>query len=104
MYRGTTPIVVFTINSTVLDLAKMKQIWVTFKSVLYEKTYELDDLTINFEDKTVTVQMTQEDTLAFRSGTIKTQIRFLDNNDIAYASNIKEVQLNDVLKEGVISE
>ena len=104
MYRGTTPLVVFTVNSPTLDLAKMKQIWVTFKSVLYEKTYELDDLAINVEEKTVTVQMTQEDTLAFRSGTIKTQIRFLDNNDIAYASNIKEVQLNDVLKEGVIRE
>lgn len=102
MYRGTTPLVVFTVNSPTLDLAEMKQIWVTFKSVLYEKTYELDNLAINVEEKTVTVQMAQEDTLAFRSGTIKTQIRFLDNNDIAYASNIKEVQLNDVLKEGVI--
>lgn len=103
MYRGTTPTIIFHVKSN-LDLKTMKQIWVTFKSVISEKTYEINELVINSEEKTITVEMSQEDTLKFYNGVVKTQIRFLDEYNRAYASNIKELELNNILKEGVIYE
>ena len=103
MYRGTTPIVVFIINSPTLNLSDMKQIWITFKDAINEITYSIEDLIINSEEKTIKVEMSQEDTLKFYSGTAKTQIRFLDNSGVSYASNVKQVKFDDILKEGVIN-
>ena len=103
MYRGTTPTLVYNINSdSELNLSSMKQIWVTLKNLCYEKTYEKKELIINDEEKKIEIKLTQEDTLRFTKGSVKTQIRFLDENDSAYASNIEEVDINNILKEGVI--
>lgn len=106
MYRGTTPNLVFRINSS-LDLNTMVQVWVTLENRYHEITYDINRLTINAEENTIVLDMTQEETLAFEmNGMIRdkvfAQIRFLDENDKAYASKVVEVALNRILKEGVI--
>lgn len=106
MYRGTTPTFTLQLNSD-LDLTSMEQIWVTFKNKSAEVTYEKDDVTIDAENCTITVHMTQEDSLKFQTcgvlqGKIELQVRLLDNQGVASASNIAEVDLLRILKEGVI--
>ena len=106
MYRGTTPNIAITINGDI-DLTAMSQIWVTFKSLSAEKTYDINDLTIDAEHKKVSLALTQEETLEFKTygkseTEVKLQLRFLDNQGIALASSIAEVNLGDILKEGVI--
>ena len=102
MYRGTTPTIVFRIGTN-LKLETIKELWITFKTKLKEKTYTLEEVGLNLEDNTVELFMSQEDTLYFNHGNVSVQIRFLDKDDKAYATPIREIKLNDVLKEGVIS-
>lgn len=107
MYRGTTPTFTLQLNSD-LDLTSMEQIWVTFKNKSAEVTYEKDDVAVDAETSTITITMSQEDTLKFQTcgvlqGKVEVQVRLLDDGHIAYASNVKEVNLYRILKEGVIS-
>lgn len=103
MYRGTTPTLIYNVNSN-LDLNGMLQIWVTLKNLMYEKTFGKDNIIVDNENKTITVELSQEDTLLFNGKEVNTQIRFLDSTGKAYASNIEKIELNNILKEGVIHE
>lgn len=106
MYRGTTPNIIITVDGDI-DLSTMSQIWVTFENKSCEKTYDISKLEIDAENHTLGVIMSQEDTLAFKTednkaNKVEMQVRFLDNEGIAYASNITSVPLYRILKEGVI--
>lgn len=106
MYRGTTPNIVIKVNSD-LDLSTMAQIWVTFKNKSAEKTYDIDVIEVDAVNNTLSLTMSQEDTLAFQTcgsmqGKVEVQLRLLDDEGMAYASNINEVNLLRILKEGVI--
>lgn len=103
MYRGTTPSLTFNIK-TELDLTEIAECWVTFKSKQSNKvqTYTFDDLIIDSEAKTITITLTQEDTLYFSPGTVEVQIRLRTTDDLAYASNIKELDIGRILKDGEI--
>lgn len=109
MYRGTTPNIVIKVNSD-LDLSTMTEIWVTVKNKGGEVNYAMSDggVSLDTEEKTLTVLMSQKDTLAFQTcgslmGKVELQVRMLDENDLAYASNIKEIELLRILKDGVIA-
>jgi len=101
MYRGTTPTLTLTIDSD-LNFANIDKLWVTFKAGTREKTFTEDDVTIVSADKKINVQLTQEDTLYFGAGTVSVQIRVKMNNDMSYASNIKKIDVNAILKDGMI--
>ena len=103
MYRGTTPNITFNIN-TELDLTEIAEVWVTFKSGIgdVEKTYDSSDVFIDAEHKKITVVMTQEDTLSFGQGQVYVQIRMRMNDDLAYASDVKGMTMNGILRDGEI--
>ena len=105
MYRGTTPNIVVKVNST-LDLSAMTQIWITVKGWNTEKTYDSSDITVDTEKNTLSFTMSQEDTLAFdackKNSTVKIQVRLRDNENLAYASDIANIPLSDILKDGEI--
>lgn len=103
--RGTTPTIVFDID-TELDLNEIAELWITFKTKvgtrLREKTFTLDDVSLDDEQKTITLPLTQEDTLHFSESTMQVQIRLRLNNDLAYASDIVDTEIGKILKDGVI--
>ena len=103
MYRGTTPTITFKIN-TDIDLNEVAECWVTFKAHLggEEKTFDKTDVIIDPLLKTIEVAMTQEETLFFKAGKIFVQIRLRMNDDLAYASDIKAMTMNGILKDGEI--
>lgn len=103
MIRGTTPILTFKVN-TDLDLNDVERAEVTFKSVsgTKEKTWDLNRLILDVENKTLTLYLTQEETLYFSVGKIDIQLRIKLNNDLVYASKIVTSTLEKILKEGVI--
>lgn len=103
MYRGTTPSITFNIK-TDIDLDELAVCYITLKSVDKNivETYELDDIIVDSQLKTLTIALSQEETLAFARGVIYVQIRLRTNDDLAYASQIKELRMNDILKDGVI--
>lgn len=101
MYRGTTPTISIQVNSNI-DLSKMTEIWVTLKTSAKEKTYGLQNILVYPDDSKIEIKLTQEDTLSFNEGVVKLQVRFLDESDNAYASNIKEICIKQILKDGKI--
>lgn len=101
MYRGTTPTLTFHIDAD-LNLLTVEELWITFKANAKEKTFTLDNVSIDNDNKLVILELEQEDTLYFGSGKLSVQIRIRTADDNAYASNIEQVTLEHILKDGVI--
>lgn len=99
MRRGTTPTHTFT---TDIDLTDAEVIFITYEQAgkpVMEKTKE--DLTITAE--TLTVKLTQEETLAFELGKpVEMQIRARFADGTAVASQVMRTNADVILKEGVI--
>ena len=99
MTRGTTPTNVF---STDIDLSGASAVYVTYKQngrKVLEKT--INDLII--DDKSVTAELSQEDTLKFlASCPVEIQIRAKFPDGPAVASEIMVADIKRVLKDGVI--
>ena len=102
--RGTTPTITFHITSEI-DLSTFTEVWFTIADLKsdIEQTFKLSDgdVAIDSEAQTLSVQLTQENTLQFQSA-VNVQIRALDDSGLAYATNIIGVSLADILKNGVI--
>lgn len=105
MRRGTTPINTFT---TDVDLQEAT-VFISYEQrglVVIEKTGE--DLSfgsvVHDEDVayTITVELTQEETLALVPGKVDIQIRAVFADGSAIASNIVSTTAERILKEGVI--
>lgn len=99
MYRGTTPTNTFRTGD--LDLSTADAVYITYKQrgkVIAEKTKA--DCT--FGENSVSVTLTQEDTLNFSESDVLIQIRARFPDGRAVASNIIETPALAILKEGVI--
>lgn len=96
--RGTTPTNVFNLN---VDLTGAT-VYVSYSQhnkVVIEKTG--NDLTVS-SDKIETT-LTQAETLALKEGFVEIQIRYIDSDGMADASNIIHVDAQRILKDGVIT-
>jgi len=104
--RGTTPTLTFNVKNEQMDLTEVAEVWITFKTKagvkLKEKTYDKTDVTIDPVEKTITLSLTQEDTLYFSDSIILVQVRLRMNDDMAFASAIIETSIGQILKDGVI--
>ena len=101
MRRGTTP--TLTITVTGIDVADLKTIKVTFKQGNIELTKNTEDVSIDVENNSISVPLTQQDTLMFGSGAVNVQIRgLLADGVTAIASGIKSFSMDKILLDGVI--
>lgn len=101
MRRGTTPINTFTLD---IDLSEAT-VFITYEQrgrVAFEKTGS--DLTFDGSGTTytITVTLTQEDTLSLEPGKVFVQIRAVYADGSAIASNIVTTTAEAILKDGVI--
>lgn len=101
MYRGTTPTIILELD-TELSLANLAEMWVTFKTSTVSVTKTLEEVIIDDTLKTVTVILSQEETLKLYNGDCEVQIRFRDENDKAHVTDIGNLDVGRILKEGVI--
>ncbi|MBQ7687173.1 MAG: hypothetical protein IJT28_08100 [Bacteroidaceae bacterium] len=102
MIRGTTPDYILTVSD--FDLTD-KTVYVTMSQ--HDETMITltgDRLSIAYENgaSTIHFSLTQMETFRFRNGTIDIQVRFIDSNDVAYATEIKTVAAERVLLNEVI--
>ena len=112
--RGTTPTHIFSCD---IDLKDIDSLYLTYSQdgqTIIEKT--LDDVTINEDDKTISVTLTQEDTLKFQNDKwswlepntnysyrkIKLQARIKFTDGTVLASDIILIDIEDILKDGEI--
>lgn len=96
--RGSTPENIFNVN---VDLREAK-IFITYKQngkIILEKTG--DDIEVT--EQQLKTHLTQEETLRFKTGPVKIQIRYVKPDGEADASNIIETRASEILKDGVIT-
>lgn len=101
MTRGTNPTYILTVDPDDFQSLEEHSLYVTIKQGCNEITLTDDDLEV--EANVITVTLTQEQTLSFRQGNAQLQLRGLDEDGIAYASDIVIVQVNPVLYQEVIT-
>lgn len=100
MRRGTNPVLIFTLPEAITISA----LFITFQqnnqTVLEKK---LTDVTYEQESGTITLPLSQQDTLRFSGREpVWVQIRLRDNLDNAVASEPMRVDVGEIFKDGVI--
>jgi hypothetical protein len=107
MRRGTTPTITVTVDADISDMT----IYLTFKSGCTEIVKSDDDLTVTTEtaqsgdvSTIIETTLTQEDTLAFKSGKdCEVQIRAVkQDGEVAVATTIGTIPVKRILQEGVL--
>lgn len=99
MRRGITPTITCTL-STDIDLTESDLIRVIIRQGGHVKLIkEADDVTI--QDKTITVRLSQKETLSFYSGSANIQVR-IKASDAVYATGIKSIRVDASLDEEVL--
>lgn len=101
MYRGTTPTYTFTLPESV-DMTQATDVFVTFakkdSTLLFTKTG--DDLEV--AEHSVSVFLTQEETLAFPVGTVAVQLNWIYPPEKRACSNIIYIDAKRNLIDEVI--
>ena len=101
MTRGTTPTFILTLPDSV-DLEEAANVYATFRRGTAEITKTGDDLDI--AENTVSVYMTQEETLSFRAGTkVEIQLNWTFDEGSRACSEIVTVNVGDNLLPEVLS-
>jgi hypothetical protein len=101
MYRGTTPTITFKISSD-LNFNYIKEVWFTLVSGSKKITKTKSECSLDEDAKTISITLTQEETLKFSTGSVNVQMRILTKEGKAFATPIKTLSINNILKEGVI--
>ena len=101
--RGTTPTININVKSEI-DLALISVIWVYITQnnrVVIDK--ELKDCTIDVENRIISLDLSQDDTLNLKVGEGLFQIRLLLTNGTALATKASRISIEEVYKDGVIA-
>ena len=99
MRRGTTPTITCTL-STDIDLAECELIRVIIRQGGHVRLVkEAGDVTI--QDKTISVKLSQKETLSFYSGSADIQVR-IKASDAVYATGIKSIRVDTSLDEEIL--
>ena len=102
MYRSTTPKIILRVKDPGFDLNEIDICHVTLKAESNGHFLTIVDPIVNVEDKTITVNLTQEETLGFNLGTIKVQIKAKMNDGSVVASKVVRTKMNEILEEDVL--
>ena len=101
MIRGTTPDYILNVSGE--DL-RDKTVYVTISQGTKKITMSNDEIGINSDgtDSVIDVRLTQEQTLGFQEGNAKIQVRFINSQGNAEATEIVGITILPVLLERVI--
>ena len=104
MRRGTTPTINLIFQNSEgspVDLTSFT-VYLTIDDGKGHKTdFTNDRITFN-EDLSMDITLTQEETLTFKGTTLYAQVRAVDSEGLAIASDVVSTALEDILKDGVI--
>ena len=98
MYRGTTPTLVLTVDK--ISEIEIFQLYLSLRQFgnTIEKTLE----DVELKGNVLYCTLTQEETLSLIKGKVELQVRIKSKSNVAYATNKIQVDVEDILKEGVI--
>ena len=99
--RGTTPTIQVVLPDE-LDMSTIVTAWIYINQngeVIVDRSND----TIEIEDNTLSITLTQEETLALSDGFAFIQVRLLDTDGVALASQENRVHVLPIYKEGEIT-
>lgn len=99
MRRGTTPTLTCKIEGA--DLTDCHS-YVTIRQGGYELDIENPEVVSTETGCTVTIKLTQEQTLKMKAGIVEVQFRWIAADGTALATDIQTVEVHKILKQGVI--
>lgn len=99
MYQATTPTFVLTVPNTV-DLTQAQTVMFSLRQGFYALDKTGEDLTV--EAQTVSVYLTQAETLALKSGLAQMQLNWTYSDGSRACSDIVNVSINPNLYKAVI--
>ena len=101
MKQGTTPTLVFVVPG--VDLTEVKA-WVTLVSGNKEWDFTGERVAVAYEDEQslLTIELTQDETFRLPVGTLKAQVRWVDEDEEAFATEEASLQVDGVLMKKVI--
>lgn len=101
--RGTTPTIIISIQ-TEIDLSELSAAWVYISQQSKVRVNKvLANIEVDVEHNTLTLELTQTDTLALKAG-IETffQIRLRMEDGTALATTAQKITIKEIYKDGVI--
>ena len=75
MYKGTTPTYILTLPQDI-DLDNASEVVVTFSDFHYQRILEKSGADLTIEDNTISVFLSQEETLRFPEGKVRIQVNW----------------------------
>lgn len=104
MYQGTTPSIELTIAGYDLTDAA---VFVTLANGSKQFTLTGDRLTVTYDSTTqkttIEISFSQEETFQLPTGTMKCQVRWVDDEGLAWTTDTADLMVNSVLLKKVIS-
>lgn len=104
MYRGTTPTYILTLPQDI-DLDDAAEVVVTFSDYHYKPILEKSGADLGIEDNTISVFLSQEETLRFPEGKVRIQVNWTYNSGgqmLRACSEIATIHAQKNLKNEVI--
>ena len=102
IYRGTTPTIILKIDNDDFDMTDIVVCHVTIQNDNGRNKKVFDNPTIDVENKTISIELTQQDTLAYETGNINLQIKVKLQGGRVVASPILVTPMNKILEEAII--
>lgn len=98
MRRGTTPTLVINIKG--IDMSTIAEWYITVAQDSVQITKTDTDLTI--EGTLISMPLTQQETMLFKSGEVSIQIRAKTTENVVIASGIQTIDIDRILYNEVI--
>lgn len=104
MTQGTTPSYIFALKDKTINFEDIEIFVITLKSCSFEVTHNSDEpcVTLDNEKKTITLTLTQQETLSFKEGEAEVQLRGKFIAGTAFASKVCRVPVERSLYKEVI--
>lgn len=99
MRRGTTPTLKLALED--IDPEEIRSLYVTLKQGDHILTKNKNECI--FSDGLIMLELTQQETLIFKPAYCEVQVRGIKTDGTAFASDIKNIRIDDILLDGEIS-
>ena len=102
LYRGTTPTIILHVTNEDFNMANISECHVTIQNDNGRNKKVFENPIIDVEEKTISVPLTQEDTLSYEYGNINIQVKVKLTIGSVIASPVITTNMNRILEETIL--
>lgn len=103
MVQGTTPTLAFEVTGYTFS-GDTVYVYIKQLSTMITKSGDDVDVAVDGENSTVSVVLTQQETLSLEPGTAETQIRAITSDGVVVASDVIQFTITKILNSEVLSD